>query len=121
MKSYKIGNRFRVRYTLRNGGDLPFPGGTFDVNILWPSGQFERTTYRIPGIDPGRETDAEPVSEWGVLSKGYALFNLTQPIDNNGNRFGLHRREGALVTHEPVSFHSVLGIDRSCPNLDCGM
>jgi hypothetical protein len=108
-KSFKIGNNFRVRYTLRNGGDTPFPGGKFGVNIVWPNGQVESGTYNIPALEPGQERDAEPVSNWGVLSNGYALFQLSQPTDNNDNKFELHRRQGDLVPHGPISFHSVLG------------
>ena len=108
-KSFKIGNNFRVGYTLRNGGDAPFPGGTFRVDIVWPNGQYETTTYTIPALEPGQERDADPISDWGVLSRGYALFKLTQPTDNNGNNFELHRSNGSQVLHGPFAFNSVLG------------
>lgn len=108
-KSFKIGNNFRVRYIIKNDGDAPFPGGKFGVNIIWPNGQIETTTYQIPALDPGQEIDAKPASVWGVLSTGYALFNLYQPTDNNGKNFELHRRNGDQVPQGPAAFNSVLG------------
>lgn len=82
LKSYLVGHNFKVIYNLKNEGDQTFPGGYMRIQILWPNGQIEQTSYSIPKITPTETKQAidsrtnEPFSIWGVLSRGFALFFL---------------------------------------------
>lgn len=116
IKHYLVGHNFQVIYKLKNDGDELFPGGTFDVVIQWPNGQFEKATYSIPSIEPNNVDKALvygknlSITEWGVLCRGFALFFLRNVRDAKGIKLFLHK-EGGEELSEQESFHSVLGIE----------
>jgi hypothetical protein len=108
VKHYLVGQEFEAVYKLTNTGNQNFPGGTFSVVIHWPNGQYESTTYTIPPLIPKETRAAVPKSKWGVLSRGFALFYLTDAKDNTGKSISINKS-----AHNPipktVSFYSVLG------------
>lgn len=70
--AFIIGEEFDVVYTITNIGDAPFPGGTLAIDIRWPNGQMETTSYQIDQLNPGEQDHLR--SRWGILAPGFALF-----------------------------------------------
>lgn len=110
VKDYVVGQNFQVVYKLTNIGYQLFPGGTFSVEIKWPNGQIEVTPYTIPQLAPNETRSAEPKSEWGVLSRGFALFFVTSAVDNYGKDIIFYSDPKNTISGL-VSFYSVLGKD----------
>jgi len=110
LRDYLVGQNFRATYKLTNIGDQLFPGGFFAVEIRWPNGQFENTPYTIPQLAPSESKLAEPQSDWGVLSRGFALFYLVDTRDNNGKDIIFYSGPNDTIPRS-VSFYSILGKD----------
>jgi hypothetical protein len=108
VKHYLVGQSFQVAYKVKNIGDQLFPGGTFYVQIIWPNGQLEGWTYTIPQLTPEETSIAEPKSERGVLSQGFALFYLRNARDNEGKGITLYKSPKDTLS-VGNSFYSVLG------------
>lgn len=108
VKHYLVGQEFEVVYKLTNTGNQNFLGGSFTVEIHWSNGQYETTTYTIPPLSPGDTKLAKPKSNWGVLSRGFALFFLMDAKDNTGKNITLYKNPQNPIP-KTVSFYSVLG------------